>query len=169
MFSWKHSSHCKPGLAKCGAGQSRLLYICWVSCLRLVCCSNAQELFAVSLFCMLTQLPERRLLSCGTVWTHSSSSLCCLWPGDRAFPAPLSAAYFNLYEFNKNEIEKNVRILTQERLYSWKIYLGKCQFPLLVQIKKVPNQHLLCEAYFRDFETNLLATKTDSITEPQVY
>ncbi len=37
---------------------------------------TAQELFTESLFRMLTQLPERRRLSCGTMWpdrTHSSS------------------------------------------------------------------------------------------------
>ena len=57
-------------------------------------CSNAQRLLAVSLFHMLTQSPERRRLSCGTMWpyrtnTSSLTFLCACSLGEKAFHAPL--------------------------------------------------------------------------------
>lgn len=84
-FSRKHPPHGKLGFSETWREttvQSNLLLIkvCRVNTLPvllwLACCSNAQEPLTVSLFCMLTRFPERRSLSCGTMWpdrTHSSS------------------------------------------------------------------------------------------------
>lgn len=157
MFSGKHPPHCKLGSSEMWQEMTPvkspidlLSVLLW-----LACCSNAQELFVVSLFRVLTRLrlscvtmrPDRthsliRLLvlpvawgqsfSCSTVSTESSvtsapycwdtgtSSALLYWESERT-------AHFNLQcmNFIQEEIGKTARILIQQRLYSWKISLGK--------------------------------------------
>lgn len=75
---------------------------------------KCSELFAVSLFRMLTQLPERRRLSCGTMWpdrTHSSSLtfLCA---------CSLGRELFMLHCFHRKQCHFNSRLLGDRDLFS---------------------------------------------------
>lgn len=85
MFCWKHHPHGKLGFRKTWQEMTHCNQISrWSACAEWTpyqsCCgwSVAVKLSSslLSLFRMLTQLPERRRLSCGPMWpdrTHSSS------------------------------------------------------------------------------------------------